>query len=375
MILVTLLTIVSLIHLIASTPLTTGPTCTKLSIPVSIKAQNTRFPVDFTTTSLLSVVGALGAVVFDSLITDSYTIVGTYCEPEVLVEGRRGTVQVLVHGATYTRGYWTGDGYNERYSWVAAASKAGYPTLAIDRLGNGESDHPDPILAVQYPVEVETIHQIIVKLRAGTLPPPLNGRKFTKVIYVGHSYGSIIGNALATTHPQDTDTLLLTGTAVVLPASLTLPRFKSLPLGYLTISSQPGFRGLFFASPGTYDPALFDYDFANRGTITAGEAATLAFGVNTASGYTGKVFVVTGERDAIFCNVLGLNIVLGGVLGTQSECGDARTGYLGRSRSLFPKASVFDAFVVPEAGHCWQLHYTAEKAFGTVHEWLGKQGF
>ncbi|KAH6712610.1 Alpha/Beta hydrolase protein [Leptodontidium sp. MPI-SDFR-AT-0119] len=388
MILSFILTLLSITHLIASS-LATGPTCTTISIPVSISAQNVRFPADFTTTSLLSVVGALGAVVFDSLITDSYTIVGTYCEPEVLVEGRKGTVQVLVHGATYTREYWRGDGYSDRYSWVAAASKAGYPTLAIDRLGNGDSDHPDPILAVQYPVEVETIHQIIVKLRAGTLPPPLNGRKFTKVIYVGHSYGSIIGNALATSHPQDTDALLLTGwsstfitliptvlgTAVVLPASLTLPRFKSLPLGYLTINSQPGFRGLFFASPGTYDPALFDYDFANRGTITAGEAATLAFGVNTASEYTGKVFVVTGERDAIFCNVLGLNILLGGILGTQSECGDAETGYLGRSRSLFPRASAFDAFVVPDAGHCWQLHYTAEKAFGTVHEWLAKQGF
>lgn len=109
---------------------------------------------------------------------------------------------------------WTGDGYSDRYSWVAAASKAGYPTLAIDRLGNGDSDHPDPILAVQfvtspvdktqlttnrYPVEVETIHQIIVKLRAGTLPPPLNGRKFTKVIYVGHSYGSI-----STSPPHET---------------------------------------------------------------------------------------------------------------------------------------------------------------------------
>lgn len=83
---------------------------------------------------------------------------------------------------------------------------------------------------------------------------------------------------------------------------------------------------------------------------------------------------MTGQRDAIFCNLLGLNILLGGVLGTQSDCGDARTGYLGQSRTLFPRASVFDTFVVPEAGHCWQLHYAAEKAFGTVHEWLGMAG-
>ena len=80
-----------------------APTCTTLSIPVSISARNAHFPPDFTTTSLLSIVGALGAVIFDSLITDTYTIVGTYCEPEVLVESRRETVQLLVHGATYTR--------------------------------------------------------------------------------------------------------------------------------------------------------------------------------------------------------------------------------------------------------------------------------
>lgn len=42
-----------------------------------------------------------------------------------------------------------GNDYSERYSWVAAASKQGYPTLAVDRLGNGESTHADPILAVQ----------------------------------------------------------------------------------------------------------------------------------------------------------------------------------------------------------------------------------
>ncbi|PVH74849.1 alpha/beta-hydrolase, partial [Cadophora sp. DSE1049] len=308
-------------------------------------------------------------------ITDTYTIVGTFCEPEVLVEGRRDTVQLLVHGATYTRGLWTdwtGDGFDERYSWVAAASKAGYPTLAIDRLGNGDSSHPDPILAVQYPVEVETIHQIILKLRAGTLPPPLAGRKFNKVVYVGHSYGSIIGNALATLYPSDPTSLILTGwsstfitliptvlgTAIVLPASLTLPRYKSLPLGYLTISSLPGFRALFYSSPDTYNASLFTYDFANRGTITAGEAATLAFGVNTASAYTGSVLVATGQHDAIFCNVLGVNILLGGLLGTQSECGDPRTGYLGRSRGLFPRARVFEGVVVPDAGHCWQLHYS-----------------
>ncbi len=36
------------------------------------------------------------------------------------------------------------------------ASEQGYSTLAIDRLGNGLSDHPDPILIVQYPAQVDS---------------------------------------------------------------------------------------------------------------------------------------------------------------------------------------------------------------------------
>ena len=88
----------TLFHLILGAPI-----CTTIFIPVSVQARNAHFPPDFTTPSLLSIVGALGAVVFDSLVTDTYTIVGTYCEPEVLVESRRETVQLLVHGATYTR--------------------------------------------------------------------------------------------------------------------------------------------------------------------------------------------------------------------------------------------------------------------------------
>jgi len=106
-----------------------------------------------------------------------------------------------------------------------------------------------------------------------------------------------------------------------------------------------------------------------------GEAATLAFGVNTASAYTGSVLVATGQHDAIFCNAFGVDLLLGELLGTQSECGNPRTGYLGGSRALFPRAKVFEAVVVEEAGHCWQLHYSAERGFEKINEWLGRQGF
>lgn len=130
---------------------------------------------------------------------------------------------------------------------------------------------------VRYPLETEIIHQLIVKVRTGSLPFPLAGRKFNNVIYAGHSFGSIIGNALVTQYPADVDTVILTGwsssfitvvptafgEAMFLPACLAEPaRFGNLPLGYLEGGSKLGLKTLFWA--GAFDNAFFEYDFANR---------------------------------------------------------------------------------------------------------------
>jgi hypothetical protein len=60
------------------------------------------------------------------------------------------TVQVLVHGITYDHRYWNiadpADPQGDRYSWEAAAAKAGYATVAIDRIGAGASTHPPSTL-------------------------------------------------------------------------------------------------------------------------------------------------------------------------------------------------------------------------------------
>jgi pimeloyl-ACP methyl ester carboxylesterase len=91
---------------------------------------------------------------------------------------------------------------------VAYASHQGYPTLAIDRLGNGDSDHPDPILVVQMPAHAEIAHGVVQLAKAGTSPLP---RAFDKVIYVGHSFGSLIGNLMNEKYPDAVDATVLTG--------------------------------------------------------------------------------------------------------------------------------------------------------------------
>lgn len=273
-----------------------------------------------------------------------------------------------------------GKGFNgDQYSWVSSASQNGYPTLAIDRLGNGLSDHPDPTLVVQYPAQVEAIHQLLAKVKSGTANLP---RLFSKIIYAGHSYGSLLANDLVVKYPTDVDALILTAysssfllsvpgaalNAILLPAAVVEPiRFLGFALGYLDFSNRVGFDYLFF-SPGNYDAAVESFNYANRGTVAAGEIATAALTIQQTA-YTGPVYMVSGQHDAIFCNPLTLQS------SNNVNCGDSNGGFLADTKSLYPRASSFDVFAVPNAGHCWQLHFSAAAAFGTVHDWIAGKGF
>jgi hypothetical protein len=71
----------------------------------------------------------------------TFNISAQYCEPD---SGSVGTIQVLTHGIGFDKTYWDLDYNNYNYSYVNVALEAGYSTLAIDRLGIGNSSHGDP---------------------------------------------------------------------------------------------------------------------------------------------------------------------------------------------------------------------------------------
>jgi hypothetical protein len=94
-------------------------------------------------------------------VSGTETLTGTFCAPTVLNENFL-SLQVLFHGITGNRGYWNALGGSstgftpyqpQNYSWVEFANANGYPTLVLDRLGAGESSHPDPVAVVQGPYE------------------------------------------------------------------------------------------------------------------------------------------------------------------------------------------------------------------------------
>ncbi len=96
------------------------------------------------------------------------------------------------------------------YSYIdVAVDTFGFCTLSIDRLGVGNSSMGDPLSEIQAPAELSAIAQISMMLRNGTLPTVPHA--FTKIVHVGHSFGSGLSYTLGATYPDLTDGLILTG--------------------------------------------------------------------------------------------------------------------------------------------------------------------
>ena len=166
------------------------------------------------------------------------------------------TVEILTHGTGFDKSYWD---IAPGYSYVDAAANAGYATLAYNRLGVGNSDHPDAIQVVQCTTDVEILHGIIQLLRSGRLA----STSFTNVIGVGHSYGSIVQLANNGKYPKDTDAAVLTGFTTqlqylayaalannpVIAAQHDPSRFGRLSNGYLTNNAPVSYQLPFFRYP------------------------------------------------------------------------------------------------------------------------------
>jgi pimeloyl-ACP methyl ester carboxylesterase len=112
-------------------------------------------------------------------------LTGTLCQPGLI---QPTTVQLLVHGATYNQAVWDWPHEPDTYSYVRDAVTSGYATFAVDRIGHGGSDKP-PSATVTIAAAATALHDVVGKLRAGEI----GGRPFSRVVWVGHSLGAVIG--------------------------------------------------------------------------------------------------------------------------------------------------------------------------------------
>lgn len=371
-----------------------APKCIDFEIPVTASANNKLIyspthdlsTVDGVTSFLSSDFGLLGQLFNEIPQTITVPLSARYCAPDPNAKAppsRKSHVQFLVHGIPYTKNYWQGlfyPGGAAPYDWVAQATSRGYPVLSVDNLGNGNSStHPDPILQVQQPLETEVYHQLIKKLRAGTIGHGVP--KAEKVIFVGHSYASVLGNAILTKYPTDVDAAILTGysytianavpgvlLAGLVPASVYSPaKYGHLDPGYLTFDLEQGKRESYYAADGTFDPALAHFDYENQGVTSIGEIATFFAGLQKATHFKGDVLAITGRQDALFCG-------LGSRKLGKPNCGNQASGVVERSGQFFPNANY--KFYLPEGtSHATNLHRSSQSIFKQAHAFLSGTGY
>jgi pimeloyl-ACP methyl ester carboxylesterase len=277
-------------------------------------------------------------------------------------------VQVLIPGATYNHLYWDfpfGDGH---YSYVDAATAAGYATFDIDPIGQGSSSHPAST-AVTLTAEAVAVHDAITALRSGTV----DGHPFSNVITVGHSIGSVDAWVEAADY-NDVNALIITGALHALspdistlesdlyPASLD-PRFASsgLDTGYLT--TAPGTRGPIFYDPATANPNVVAADEANKDTVTVPvlAGATSMLGLPPTQQPSDQIsvpaLVVVGVDDNLFCT---------GV--TAYNCASPASVRAYESKFYSPAAHL-DVVTIPDTGHTLALSTTAPVTDAVMIGW------
>ena len=296
--------------------------------------------------------------------TDTYQVVGTLCSRGPAA-GR--TVQVLLHGSTYARYYWDFPFQPQHYSYVRKATRRGYATFNLDRIGNGASDKPDGN-AVDLDANAFVVHQVVEALRDGDV----GGTAFDKVMVVGHSMGSFTALNYAGTFPGEADGIILTGflhdvnfdfvNSVLVPAlyPATLdPKFAGQfpALDYLT--TLPDTRGLFYYEPNV-NATVLAIDESLKETTTVGELNTgpaivfdpISFQVE------GPVQVVLGEFDFIFC-------------GNLVDCSD-RAAVQSFEEGFYSDSACLRTAVIGDAGHDLNLQTNARAAYARMLRWADR---
>lgn len=294
------------------------------------------------------------------------TLYGELCVP---ADSTPSTVQLLVHGATYNSYYSDWPYSPSSYSYVRQMTSAGYATFNIERLGYGRSTHPDSTL-VTLQNGTEALRQIVGKLRGGEI----GGHTFSRVIWVGHSLGTLYG-WLEASVSNDVDAFVLTGLLhSVKPSWLTLatqsaypanqdPKFAAsgLDKGYLTF--QSGTRSSLFYWTPSAEPNVIALDERLKDAVSGTEfgAAVPLFNSPPPGNAPSKAIkvptlLVLGEHDRVMCDEDGL-------VCTQQNVVKQETPYYS------PQAQL-QVLIVYSTGHDLQLHNTASNTGQNILTWL-----
>ena len=257
---------------------------------------------------------------------------------------------------------------------------------------------------IQSFLEIAALRKLTMMLRNGNVPTV--STKFTKIIHVGHSFGSAQTYAMTAMYPGISDGIVLTGfsmnssfvslfgaganfvqanlnqplrfgnaaalagvesavqmlglTDLLTPIDLTTIQSLGYVNGYLT-NANANSAAYLFLHPGYFDPQLGYYAEMTKQPVTLGELLTLG-SIPTTSTFAGPVLVFTGENDVPYCG--------GDCLAT----GGAASSVIAGVQKAFTDAKAFQAYVQPKSGHGLTFHYNATAGYQYIQTWLGANG-
>lgn len=246
-------------------------------------------------------------------------------------------------------------------------------------------------------------------LRNGSLPTV--SKAFSKVLHVGHSFGSAQTYSLVAMYPKISDGIVLTGfsmnssfvpyfaaganfvqantnqplrfgsvngTAIqsllnmyaeplldyLAPIDLTtLPLPQNLPNGYLVNSDAEANKYLFL-KPHYYNPAILTFAESSKQPVTPGELLTLGSAPMTNS-FAGPVLIISGQNDLPYCG--------GDCLATGDPTLASIPAKVAINFPMVPTAN-FTAYIQPNTGHGINLHYNATGAYNVINTFLTSKG-
>ncbi|WP_437874634.1 alpha/beta hydrolase [Sorangium sp. So ce513] len=310
-----------------------------------------------------------------------YRVFGQLCTRHALSPDT--PIQILLHGGTYDHAYWDWPYEPETYSYVEHATRRGFATLNVDRLGYGKSDRPDP-RALGFPAAGHVTRQLVQYLRRGAL-----GVRFETVVLNGHSMGGITAEHAAT-EGAGVDAVIISGIAPdrsdpegepgaepegpggppgpegadpfypFYPAEED-PKFaeRGWPTGYLT--TRPDTRAAIFLHEGTYDPAIAGLEESLKDTLTVAELSTVRPGPDDgaapapdegaapAPDIRAPVLYALGRHDAIACGASG---------------GDCAAGPAAQEAGI----------LVADSGHSINVSRGAPLFYERTFTWLAEHG-
>jgi pimeloyl-ACP methyl ester carboxylesterase len=319
-------------------------------------------------------------IIKNKTTSGTFNIHAQLCVPKS--SEKKDILQIATHGVHYDSRYWDSEYRPEEYSYVDATLKAGYSILTYDRLGVGQSDHPDAYDVVQAPLELEILRQLTLMARNGTLynfagkAKPADAAfssltKPNKVIHVGHSFGSFLTSAFIANYGDLTDGAIITGylltqylastgstTFSVEYAATSSPPYDR-PSGYV-VCKKNGIQNIFFGGdPKTaFTQELLDYANDIKQPVPIGELASAFWLIgNYGPSFKGPVQYLLPEFDFYIC---------------RGDCnGLANVTTLAQT---YPNATAIEVAIQPNTGHALPLHNNATAGFQLTYDFLARHG-